>query len=72
MQATSRNTVWSPVRYSGVVKLLSSRISGGRRVLGLSKALVIVKRYGKGVEVGISRERKVRGFSSRTNTSSLP
>ncbi|KAF8973700.1 NRDE-2, necessary for RNA interference-domain-containing protein [Flammula alnicola] len=42
-------------------------VGGGRNILGLPKAFVALRRFGKGVEVGLSHQRKV---SSLTDSSS--
>ncbi|KDR85329.1 hypothetical protein GALMADRAFT_234148 [Galerina marginata CBS 339.88] len=46
-------------------------VAGGRNVLGLPKALVVLRRVGKGVEVGLTHQRKAPSLTSSASRALL-
>lgn len=54
-----QSTVWLLVRVFHSYVVTSNNILGGRNILGLPKALVVLHRFGKGIEIGPSHYRKV-------------
>lgn len=59
---TSQSTDRLLVRVFRASLVTANDILGGRNILGLPKALVVLHRYGKGVEIGPSNYRKVCAY----------